>query len=145
MVNNLSYPLQVSPPPAHSRPGSRPPTRENSPCPTSGSSNSARTPPPKRWKRSFDMSGAVAHAQQQPKTEPADPASQTQPLPMIAENYSTSANRQQHTDFEPSKQQQQAAADSADRRSLPYPHSMPTSPTMFERGNESRYAGLPLW
>ena len=84
------------------------------------------------------MSGAVAHAQQQPKTEPAE----TQPLPMIAENYSTSANRQQHTDFEPSKQQQ---ADSADRRSLPYPHSMPTSPTMFERGNESRYAVLPLW
>ena len=88
------------------------------------------------------MSGAVAaaavHAQQQPKTEPADPATQQQPLPMIAENYSTSANRQQHTDFEPSKQQQQA--DSADRRSLPYPHSMPTSPTMFERGNESRYS-----
>jgi len=125
---------EVSPPPAHSRPGSRPPTRENSPCPTSGSSNSARTPPPKRWKRSFDMSGAVAHAQQQPKTEPAE----TQPLPMIAENYSTTANRQQ-TEFEPSKQQQ---ADSADRRSLPYPHSMPTSPTMFERGNESRLAGL---
>ena len=90
------------------------------------------------------MSGAVAHAQQQPKTEPGtDPApAQTQPLPMIAENYSTTANRQQHTDFEPSKQQQ--AADSADRRSLPYPHSMPTSPTMFERGNESRYAILPL-
>ena len=88
------------------------------------------------------MSGAVAaaaaHAQQQPKTEPGtDPAAtQQQPLPMIAENYSTSANRQQHTDFEPSKQQQ--AADSADRRSLPYPHSMPTSPTMFERGNENR-------
>ena len=67
---------------------------------------------------------------------------QTQPLPMIAENYSTTANRQQ-TEFEPSKQQQ--GADSADRRSLPYPHSMPTSPTMFERGNESRYAALPLW
>ena len=75
---------QVSPPPAHSRPGSRPPTRENSPCPTSGSSNSARTPPPKRWKRSFDMSGAVAAAadmrsQQQPKTEP----DAQQPLPMV--------------------------------------------------------------
>ena len=90
------------------------------------------------------MSGAVAaaaaHAQQQPKTEPGtDPVAQQQPLPMIAENYSTSANRQHHADFEPSKQQQQAA-DSADRRSLPYPHSMPTSPTMFERGNESRYS-----
>ena len=23
-------------------------------------------------------------------------------------------------------------------RTLPYPHSMPTSPTMFERGNEAR-------
>ena len=46
---------EVSPPPTHSRPQ----TRENSPCPTAGSSNSARTPPPpKRWKRSFDMSGA---------------------------------------------------------------------------------------
>jgi hypothetical protein len=53
---------EVSPPPAHSRPNSQPPTREASPCPTSGSvasSASARTPPPKRWKRSFDMSNPL--------------------------------------------------------------------------------------
>lgn len=35
-----------------SPPNSRPPTREASPNPQA---NSARTPPPKRWKRSFDM------------------------------------------------------------------------------------------
>ena len=74
-------------------------------------------------------------------------------LLQIAENYSTS-----RPDFEPSKQQNHRynggessnggpAADSnsasaADRRSLPYPHSMPTSPTMFERGNESRLVSL---
>ena len=81
---------QVSPPPAHSRPGSRPPTRESSPCPTNGSSNSARTPPPKRWKRSFDMSGAVVSAaaadmrsQQQPQQEPKTEPDAQQPLPMV--------------------------------------------------------------
>ena len=61
----------------------------------------------------------------------------------IAENYST--NR---PDFEPSKRYNcdsnsngataEPSTAAADRRSLPYPHSMPTSPTMFERGNESR-------
>ena len=31
-----------------------------------------------------------------------------------------------------------SAGQGANLRSLPYPHSMPTSPTMFERGNEVR-------
>jgi len=49
----------VSPPP--SLPGSQPPTREASPCPprSEASAGSARTPPPKRWKRSFDMAQPV--------------------------------------------------------------------------------------
>ena len=42
-----------SPPP--SLPNSQPPTREASPAPMMIGQN-ARTPPPKRWKRSFDMS-----------------------------------------------------------------------------------------
>ena len=43
----------LSPPP--SLPNSQPPTREASPAPMMIGQN-ARTPPPKRWKRSFDMS-----------------------------------------------------------------------------------------
>ena len=50
---------EVSPPASLS--GSQPPTREGSPCPTGGSSN-ARTPPPKRWKRSFDMTHSAANS-----------------------------------------------------------------------------------
>jgi hypothetical protein len=57
-----------SPPP--SLPGSQPHTREASPCPMfSGGGFNARTPPPKRWKRSFDM------------TQP--PKETDQPLPLV--------------------------------------------------------------
>ena len=59
------------------------------------------------------------------------------PLSQIAENYSTS-----RPDFEPSKRYCESnsndAASATDKRPTPYPHSMPTSPTMFERGNENR-------
>ena len=60
---------------------SRPATRENSPCPpSSGNSAAARTPPPKRWKRSFDMT--------QPSAGPMSPTAQranNEPLPMVNE------------------------------------------------------------
>lgn len=50
-----SHGHDLSPPP--SCPGSQPPTRESSPCPGKSQSEApSRTPPPKRWKRSFDMS-----------------------------------------------------------------------------------------
>lgn len=49
-------PLNYSPPP--SLPNSQPPTREASPAPMILGQN-ARTPPPKRWKRSFDMAHPV--------------------------------------------------------------------------------------
>lgn len=127
-----------SPPP--SLPSSQPPTREASPAP--GSGNSARTPPPKRWKRSFDMA--------QPATIRKESADQ--PLPLIAEDYSSS-----RPDYEPAKRFCEPTTTGSGcngrvtttmthinhgPRSLPYPHSMPTSPTMFERGNEARLAGL---
>ena len=35
-----------------------------------------------------------------------------------------------------------SAGQGANLRSLPYPHSMPTSPTMFERGNEVRLVSI---
>ena len=34
------------------------------------------------------------------------------------------------------------ASGGSNPRSLPYPHSMPTSPTMFERGNEVRLVSI---
>jgi hypothetical protein len=61
-----------SPPP--SLPGSQPHTREASPCPNFSSGNfNARTPPPKRWKRSFDMT--------QPMKDTT--TSVEQPLPLV--------------------------------------------------------------
>ena len=49
---SIFYFSLCSPPP--SLPNSQPPTREASPAPMMLGQN-ARTPPPKRWKRSFDM------------------------------------------------------------------------------------------
>ena len=58
-----------SPPP--SLPNSQPPTREASPAPLM-MGNNARTPPPKRWKRSFDMAhpGAPARKDGIPSDQP---------------------------------------------------------------------------
>jgi hypothetical protein len=76
-ANAAAFPLQaggvkrgrereLSPPPTMSGvSGSRPPTRESSPCPQSAAA-AARTPPPKRWKKSFDMAQPTS-ANGQPK------------------------------------------------------------------------------
>lgn len=123
----------ASPPP--SLPNSQPPTREASPAPMILGQN-ARTPPPKRWKRSFDMAHPVRKD-----------SSHDQPLSLIAEDYSQ--NRPSDYDSakrfcEPSAAPRSTVTSSTTNgsRTLPYPHSMPTSPTMFERGNEARLAGL---
>merc|ERR550539_655682 len=100
----------------------------------------ARTPPPKRWKRSFDMAHPSA------TRKDAIPSSD-QPLSLIAEDYSQSRPQ----DYEPAKRfceptstngRSVSSSSGSGSRTLPYPHSMPTSPTMFERGNEARLAGL---
>jgi len=127
----------ASPPP--SLPNSQPPTREASPAPLMMAQN-ARTPPPKRWKRSFDMAHPSA------TRKDAIPSSD-QPLSLIAEDYSQSRPQ----DYEPAKRfceptstngRSVSSSSGSGSRTLPYPHSMPTSPTMFERGNEARLAGL---
>jgi predicted RNA-binding Zn-ribbon protein involved in translation (DUF1610 family) len=156
-----------------SLPSSQPPTRETSPSPQHAAAlNNARTPPPKRWKRSFDL---THHPGQHPLSN------KEQPLPLITEKYSPQNGR----DYEhhngnsgtgpvPAKRYCEPSQSNGDMpttapsgtnghapingrppingvasngqganlRSLPYPHSMPTSPTMFERGNEVRLAGL---
>jgi uncharacterized C2H2 Zn-finger protein len=61
-----------------------------------------------------------------------------QPLPLISENSISSHARD---DYECLKRFRDPAT-LINPRSMPYPHSMPTSPTMFERGNETRLAGL---
>ena len=138
---------------------SRPPTREASPCPQNNSNS--RTPPPKRWKRSFDMTqpmnGQKEAEQQQPNLPMVgrenpfinSPCYYTAPFQFqIAENYSSRPESAAATEYEPSKRfpaaspSPAAAAAVTSGRTLPYPHSMPTSPTMFERGNEIRLAGL---
>lgn len=96
----------------------------------------ARTPPPKRWKRSFDMAHPSAGGGVVRKEE--------QPLSLIAEDYSQ--NRPSEYDSakrfcEPNAVRSVTSSTNGSR-TLPYPHSMPTSPTMFERGNEARLAGL---
>ncbi|TRY61057.1 hypothetical protein TCAL_07968 [Tigriopus californicus] len=125
---------EVSPPHSHDA-GSQPPTREASPC----SQQSSRTPPPKRWKRSFDMNHPTS-------TSGKIISNNEDPMSLVPENYST------RPDYEPSKpylESNGVAANASNSssvpsglRSYPYPHSMPTSPTMFERGNETRLAGL---
>lgn len=124
----------ASPPP--SLPNSQPPTREASPAPMMIGQN-ARTPPPKRWKRSFDMSHPGVPAR---KEVPHD-----QPLSLIAEDYSQRSN----ADYDSSAKRfcepnavRTVTSSTNGSRTLPYPHSMPTSPTIFERGNEARLAGL---
>lgn len=121
-----------SPPP--SLPGSQPPTRDASPCPQmSGGNFNARTPPPKRWKRSFDM------------TQPTNMRKEgiEQPLSLISENAISGRD-----DYECLKRFREPGPSAACNgsmstpRSAPYPHSLPTSPTMFERGHEIRLAGL---
>lgn len=127
----------ASPPP--SLPNSQPPTREASPAPLMMGQN-ARTPPPKRWKRSFDMAHPGAPTRK-------DGIPSDQPLSLIAEDYSHSRPHE----YEPVKRfcepnsttsGHRSISSSSGSRTLPYPHSMPTSPTMFERGNEARLAGL---
>jgi uncharacterized C2H2 Zn-finger protein len=125
----------ASPPP--SLPNSQPPTREASPAPMMLGQN-ARTPPPKRWKRSFDMAHPGVPGPR--KEVPHD-----QPLSLIAEDYSQRPN----SEFDSSAKRfcepnavRTVTSSTNGSRTLPYPHSMPTSPTMFERGNEARLAGL---
>uniref|UniRef100_A0A0K2TVH0 Uncharacterized protein n=1 Tax=Lepeophtheirus salmonis TaxID=72036 RepID=A0A0K2TVH0_LEPSM len=126
-----------SPPP--SLPSSRPSTREPSPIPSSHPSNTIapppaglnpRTPPPKRWKRSFDLTHMNI------KKESSEPS-------VVPENYSRDRNG---CDYEPAKRFCESVSrgngEVVGQRLIPYPHSMPTSPTMFERGNEIRLAGL---
>ena len=197
------YMIFYSSPP--SLPTSQPPTREASPSPQHAALNNARTPPPKRWKRSFDMTHHPASGKEQP-------------LPLVSaclcihcwfniininnciafsiyyftwysyllqltEKYSLQNIREyEHHNGNasvipgPAKRFCEPSQTNGDisttapsgpnghaingrsvvggtvghgvpssvvpggnnSRSLPYPHSMPTSPTMFERGNEIR-------
>ena len=66
----------------------------------------------------------------------------------IAEDYSQSRPQ----DYEPAKRfceptstngRSVSSSSGSGSRTLPYPHSMPTSPTMFERGNEARWDHTP--
>merc|ERR1711981_217285 len=67
-----------------SLPSSQPPTRETSPSPQHAALNNARTPPPKRWKRSFDL---THHPGQHPGNN------KEQPLPLLTEKYSPQNGR----------------------------------------------------
>jgi hypothetical protein len=109
--------------------GSRPPTRPSSPLIHSNS----RTPPPKRWKRSFDLArnedscgeeGAAAH--HYANGSGSDYAADAEAKRFCEKRFSTDSERR----F--------AEADSATRRFAEprminsYPHSMPASPTMLD-------------
>jgi len=107
--------------------GSQPPTRPSSPT----NHNNARTPPPKRWKRSFDMArgetidenGQILHVNGNEYGEPEVKRF------CDAKRYSTDSERR----F--------AEADSNTRRFVEprpitsYPHSTPASPTMLDARN----------
>jgi len=131
-----------SPPP--SLPNSQPPTREASPAPMMLGQN-ARTPPPKRWKRSFDM----AHPNAPPQPRKDNGVSHEQPLSLIAERcQGEDYSQNRPADYDSAKRfcepntVRSVTSSTNGSRTLPYSHSMPTSPTMFERGNEARLAGL---
>merc|ERR1719195_1117769 len=130
----------ASPPP--SLPNSQPPTREASPAPLMMAQN-ARTPPPKRWKRSFDMAHPNA-----PQPRKDNGVNHEQPLSLIAERCAEGYSQNRPSDYDSAKRfcepiaVRSVTSSTNGSRTLPYPHSMPTSPTMFERGNEARLAGL---
>merc|ERR1719189_2523212 len=130
----------ASPPP--SLPNSQPPTREASPAPMMLGQN-ARTPPPKRWKRSFDM----AHPNV-PQPRKDNGVNHEQPLSLIAERCGEDYSQNRPADYDSAKRfcepntVRSVTSSTNGSRTLPYSHSMPTSPTMFERGNEARLAGL---
>lgn len=130
----------ASPPP--SLPNSQPPTREASPAPMMLGQN-ARTPPPKRWKRSFDMAHPNA-----PQPRKDSGVNHEQPLSLIAERCGEDYSQNRPADYDSAKRfcepntVRSVTSSTNGSRTLPYSHSMPTSPTMFERGNEARLAGL---
>jgi len=155
-----------------SLPSSQPPTRETSPSPHHAAAlNNARTPPPKRWKRSFDLTHHPGQHpiinKEQPLpllTEKYSPQnsrdyehhnSNNSTTPVPAKRYCepSQSNGDISTTAPAGATNGHAINGRApvgtgstnpgnNSRSLPYPHSMPTSPTMFERGNEVRLAGL---
>ncbi len=71
-------------------------------------------------------------------------SSSDQPLPLIAEDYSQNRTPEQPPAKRFCGDQNRTVTSSGENgaRSLPYPHSVPTSPTMFDRGNEARLAGF---
>ena len=143
---------------AYSQSQSQPPTRPCSPVshgysmPPSPQSN-ARTPPPKRWKRSFDLargdeSNEAEHAgghqphHQLPQV-PAPPASLPQhefgesvAKRFCEKRYSLETEREKS--FQEADSNQSLPAPVTQKRFVPpspgltYPHSLPASPTMFD-------------
>jgi len=123
--------LAVGPGTARAASGSQPSTRPSSPL------HNARTPPPKRWKRSFDMarggeesedSNGFLHVNGNSRgPEFGEPD---------AKRFCDSAKR-----FSTDSERRFAEADSNTRRfaeprpMTSYPHSMPASPTMMDARN----------
>ena len=120
-------------------PLSRAPTRPSSPLshsmPPSPQSN-ARTPPPKRWKRNFDLArteGETEEAQAVHKIHLQDAGpefGESVAKRFCEKRYNLETEREKRLPeevnsrfVEPSQQQPVLA---------PYPHSMPASPTMFD-------------
>ncbi|XP_023322519.1 protein abrupt [Eurytemora carolleeae] len=109
-------------------PGSLPSTRPSTPSRPSSPTHSSRTPPHKRWKRSFDMS----------RGDECDESGLTQNSNDFGEPEAKrfcDAKR-----FSTDSERQFMEADSNTRRFAeprPIPHSMPASPTMLDHRNFS--------
>merc|ERR1719228_3267037 len=129
---------------------SQPPTRSSSPIPVSHSmppspqlshpQSNARTPPPKRWKRSFDL----ARNEMEDGEEQVSSGHQT-PMdngPEFGESVAKRfCEKRYSTENEKRFQEADSNHSNAGKRFvepgqvLTYPHSMPASPTMFDARN----------
>jgi len=108
---------------------------------TTHSNGSSRTPPPKRWKRSFDSSNnaavVVAAAVGASTSGGSAPIKEETPEEVHEMNGISSSNLNERR-----ASSSAGGASTSHHQKYSYPHSMPASPTIFERGNENQLAVL---
>jgi len=133
-------------PRAHGYSHSQPPTRSSSPIPPSHSmppspqlshpQSNARTPPPKRWKRSFDLArNEIEDPEEQASSGHQTPVVDNGPEfgESVAKRFCESKRIQEADSNHSSVGERKRFVEPG--QVLTYPHSMPASPTMFDARN----------
>ena len=131
---------------SHSQPATRPASPVSHSMPPSPQSN-ARTPPPKRWKRSFDLArNDEGEAEPQHTSTPGHAAAHPDNGPEFGESVAKRFCETKRYSLETEREKRFHEADSLSQPATQqqhhvkrfvapassYPHSMPASPTMFD-------------